>query len=310
MSVTTSPPLKQNTASDFWLLKFAASTVASLTLILVLLGFGVSLAIESKLALPHSSLYESSIELLDLGSVAVIEILPKLSENLGKAGTYFEMIASVWRSLWSVILLYVIIVALVFYLRYVKKIDIKTRTDKAKNFLSESGKHGFLARAGLFLLFLLASTLSPLFMYFGLVFVMVLLAIVPMMGWFAGMAYIDEVAINDSVCTPLPSVSYYKAQKAQRDAKKPADSEIRPNTVQCVKIVKDDAEIATGRLVLSTSKTVVLYLPDGVARRIPISDAVIEVVDKLPSNDEQASNPKKSKTKPLIKQNKRSVSLS
>lgn len=290
MNDTTSPALKQSIESDFWLLKFAASAVASLSLILILLGFGVSLAIESKLALPHSSLYESSVELLDLGSVAVIEILPKLFENLGKAGTYFEIIASVWQSLWGVIFLYVIIVALVFYLKYVKQIDIKARKEKAKAFLSESGKHGFLARAGLFLLFLLASTLSPMFVYFGLAFAMALLAIVPTMGWFAGMAYIDEVAINDRACTPLPSVRYYQTQKAQLDTKKPGDSKSLPQTVQCVKVVKDDAEIATGRLVLSTSKTVVLYLPDGVARRVPISDAVIEVVDKLPSSNAQGSN--------------------
>lgn len=224
----------------------------------------------------------------------MIEILPKLFENLGKARTYSEIIASVWQSLWGVIFLYVIIVALVFYFKYVKQIDIKARKEKAKAFLSESGKHSFLARACLFLLFLLASTLSPMFVYFGLAFAMALLAIVPSMGWFAGMAYIDEVAINDRACTPLPSVRYYQAQKAQLDTKKPGDVKSLAQTVQCVKVVKDDAEIASGRLVLSTSKTVVLYLPDGVARRVPISDAVIEVVDKLPSNNEQGSNPAKS----------------
>lgn len=291
-------PGKQNTESEFWLLKFTASTVASLTLILILLGFGVSLAIESKLALPHSSLYESSVELLDLGSVAVIEILPKLFENFGKIETYFEMIAGAWHSLWVVILLYAIVVALVFTLKYVIKVDFKAHQEKAKAFLAKGGKHGFLARAGLFMLFLLASLLMPIPIYFGLAFAMVLLALVPMIGWFAGMAYIDEVAINDRVCSPLPSVQYYQAQKIAQNTKKPAESKKQPETAQCVKILKDGDEVASGRLVLSTSKVIVLYLPDGIARRVPIGESVIEVIDKLPTKDTQEPAPAKPQSDP------------
>lgn len=286
-SDTNRQPGKQTAKSDFGLLKFAASTVASLTLILVLLGFGVSLAVESKLALPHSSLYESSVELLDLGSVAVIEILPKLFENLGKTGTYFEMITSAWHSLWGVIFLYAIVVAVVFYLKFVRKIEIKAHQEKAKKFLAEGGKHGFLVRAGMFLFFLLASLISPIFVYYGLAFAMILLAFVPMIGWFSGMAYIDEIAINDRMCAPLPSVQYYQAQKIAQNAKKTAEPKTQPETVQCVKVLKDGDEVASGRLVLSTPKAVVLYLPDGTARRVPISDAVIEVVDALPLQSRQ-----------------------
>lgn len=290
---TSSQLGKQTAENDFGLLKFAASTVASLTLILILLGFGVSLAVESKLALPHSSLYESSVELLDLGSVAVIQILPKLFENLGKIGTYFEMITSAWHSLWGAILLSAIIIALVFTLKYVIKVNIKAHQEKAKALLAEGGKHGFLARSGLFLLLLCASLLSPIFLYFGLAFAMVLLAFVPMIGWFAGMAYIDEVAINDRVCSPLPSVQYYQARKAEQIAKKLAEPKEQPRTVQCIKVLKDDDEVASGRLVISTSKAMVLYLPDGSARRVPIGDSVIEVIDKLPTKDTQTSSPAK-----------------
>lgn len=284
MSETTSPSSKQSSETDLGLLKLGATTVASLTLILVLLGFGVSLAIESKLSLPHASLYESSGELLDLGSVAVLEILPKIFENLGKATTYFEMIAGVWPSFLIFISAYIVIVALVFYLKYVKKIDIKARKDKVTELLGDNDKRGFLARAGLFLLFVLASMLLPIFLYFGLAIAMILLAIVPMVGWFAGMAYIDEVAINDRNCAPLPSVQYYQDKKKQLETKKPnepKDPKDLVKTVQCVKLIKDDAVIATGRLVLSTSKAAILYLPNGLARRIPITDTVIEVVDKL-----------------------------
>ena len=274
---------KQNSESDFDLLKISASIVASLTVILVLLGFGVSLAVESKLALPHSSLYESTVELLDLGSVAVIEILPKLFKQVGEVATYLKIIADIWKSLWIFLTIYVVGVPLVFYLKYVKKLDLKAGKRKAKAILAQGDAKGFWVKAGLVLMLLVASTLLPIVAYIGLLLGLVLLSLVPLIGWVAGLAYIDEAAINDHACAPLPSVL-----KVQQDAKKPPNSEKQPQLIQCVKVSKDGDEVATGRLVLSTSTMVVLYLPDGVARRVPISDAMIEVVDNLPTNDSHA----------------------
>ena len=285
-------PQKQSSESDFGLLKVLASIVGLLTLILVLLGFGVSQAVESKLALPHSSLYESSVELLDLGSVAVVEILPKLFNQIGKVATYLKMVANIWKSLWIFLAIYVVGVPLVFYLKYVKKFDLKTAKNKAKAVLAQGDAKGFWVKASLVLMLLVASTLLPIVAYFGVLVGLVLLSSVPLIGWVAGQAFIEEAAINDRACAPLPSVQYYEAQKAQQDVKTPHDSKNQPQTVQCVKVMKDGEEVATGRLVLSTSNMVILYLPDGVARRVPISDSVIEVVDRLPTKDSHAPSPK------------------
>lgn len=268
--------------SDLGVLKFVASTVASLTMILVLLGFGVSLAVESKLALPHSSLYESSIELLDLGSVAVISILPKLFNQLGELATYLRMIADVWRTLWVFLAIYAVGVPLMFYLKYVKKIDFKAKKDQIKGQLAASDAKSFWVKACLAFALLLASSLLPIVVYFGLVVSLALLSMVPMIGWVAGLAYIDQAAIHNHTCSPLPSVQYYEAQKAKHPVKRPDAQTTQPDTVQCVQILKDGTPVASGRLVLSTAKAVVLYLPNGIARRIPISDSVIEVIDKLP----------------------------
>lgn len=298
---TPSTPQKQSSESDLGLLKVSASIVGLLTLILVLLGFGVSLAVESKLALPHSSLYESSVELLDLGSVAVVEILPKLFDQIGKVATYLKMVADIWKSFSIFLVIYVIGVPLVFYLKYVKKFDFKTGKDKAKAILAQGDAKGFWVKAGLVLMLLVASTLLPIFAYFGVIAGLVFLSFVPLIGWVVGQAYIDEAVINDRSCAPLPSVQYYQTQKVQQDAKKPGDSKNQPQLVQCVKVLKDGEEVATGRLVLSTSRMVVLYLPDGVARRVPISDSVIEVVDKLSTKYSQASSPGKSHDKTTVK---------
>lgn len=272
---------KQTAESDFGLIKLAASTVASLTLILILLGFGVSLAVESKLAVPHSSLYESSVDLLDLGSVAVIQILPKLFENLGTVGTYRKLIASTLDSIGVAFFLSAIILAIIFYLKFERNIDIKVHHEKLKEVVADGGKHGFLIKSGLFLLFLLASSLSPIIIYFCLAFVMVIVAWLPMLGWLAGMAFIGEIIMNDRICSPLPSVEYYQAQKT----KTLAEPKEQNKTTQCIKVLKDGHEIASGHLVISTSKAVVLYLPDGSAQRIPLGDSVIQVIDKLPIKD-------------------------
>ena len=278
-------PGQQTVESDFGGLKFGASVVASLTLILILLGFGVSLAVESKLALPHSSLYESSVELLDLGSVAVVAMLPKLFSQIGEVATYLRMIADVWKTLWVLVAIYVVGVPFVFYLKYIKKVDLKASKEKIKTRLAESDAKGFLVKAGLVLIMLMGSTLLPIIGYFGLLLCLALLSMVPMIGWVAGLAYVDQVAIHDHACSPLPSVQYFERQGADTNDKKPAEQIKQPETVQCVKVLKDGSEVASGRLVLSTSKAVVLYTPDGIARRVPISDAVIEVVDKLPTKN-------------------------
>lgn len=126
------------------------------------------------------------------------------------------------------------------------------------------------------------SLVSPVFLYFALIFCLVGLCIVPVIGMVAGMAYIDEVALSNRPCAPLPSIEFHQKRKAAQEAQKSGSSQKEPDYAQCLKVLKDGNEIA-GRLVLSTSKAVVLYLPNGESKRVPTSDAVIEVVDRLPT---------------------------
>lgn len=85
-TISEAPEKIAPSKGEFGFLKLSTVVVATTTLVLILLGFGVSLAVESKLLIPHSSLYESSTELLDLGSLAIIEILPKMTENMDHVG--------------------------------------------------------------------------------------------------------------------------------------------------------------------------------------------------------------------------------
>jgi hypothetical protein len=59
-------PVSAKPVSSTTVLAWFASVVAAITTLLLLVGCGVALAAESALALPHSALFQSPQELLDL----------------------------------------------------------------------------------------------------------------------------------------------------------------------------------------------------------------------------------------------------
>lgn len=267
----------------FDILKATASVVASLTLILILLGFGFSLSIESRMALPHASLYESSTELLDLGSMAVVTLFGKLSERMAMLSTYLDLAGRAWHSLWPALLIVLICYPVFIYFKGFNKAGESKLS--VKSALTAKGWRGHAYRAlalAITSLFMLA---SPILIYFGLILAMVMLAIVPIIGMAAGGAFLDEMAFKNMTCAPLPSVAAYAAQKTKPAGGSASD----PGWGQCVRIAKDDGEGVSGFLIVSTSKMAVLYLPNGVARRVPLADSTVEVIDKLPDVSNKAT---------------------
>lgn len=286
---------KQNSESNassskLGVLGVSAAIVATVTLTLVLLGFGFSLAIESRLALPHASLYESSVELIDLGSIAALAIFGKLSKQLTLLSTYGQLIAQTWQSFWVPFAVLIMLVPFFVNPKIIEK--TKTNTLSAKQWLLDSGRKGVFARGVALLLFGLTLLFSPIIFYLGLVVVMIVLSIVPIIGWSAGLYLINEVAFNNNQCAPLPSVKHYRLQKSGE-----AKNNAGINYTQCVRVLNDNNEIGRGFLLLSTSKAVVLYHPDGLASRVPITEAIIEVTDTL-----SVSSHKKDSSKPTLEE--------
>lgn len=280
--------------SRLGVLGVSAAIVATVTITLILLGFGFSLAIESRLALPHASLYESSVELIDLGSIAALAIFGKLSKQLTLLSTYMQLITQTWQSFWAPFTFLLLFVLFFATPKVVEK--IKNNALLAKRWLWDSGVKGIFARVVAMLILGLTVLLSPVVFYLGLVVVMVMLSIVPIIGWSAGLHFITEVAFNNNQCAPLPSVNLYHLQKSGE-----AKNNAGKNFTQCVRVVKENTEIGRGFLLLSTSKAVVLYHPDGLASRVPITEAIIEVTDTLsdlshktdvikPPSDEHSAN--------------------
>lgn len=63
---------------------------------LYLLGYGVALSAEDNFGVPSSSLFGSSIELLELSAWAVMQLIIKVSEAIELMGGYKDLFLSAW----------------------------------------------------------------------------------------------------------------------------------------------------------------------------------------------------------------------
>src|ERR1035437_6544388 len=72
-------------------LAIAAAVASFTTATLVLLGYGVSLAAETLFGIPHAAVFDSTFELMDLASVAILELIPALTDSLGQLAFYTSL---------------------------------------------------------------------------------------------------------------------------------------------------------------------------------------------------------------------------
>lgn len=268
-------------SSDEWnVAKIATALFASLTIVSVLLGYGVSIALESTLNLPHSSIFDSSFDLLDLSSVAIIQILPKMVEGLGKWSTYADIFSRAWPSLLAIFLISLPVLIIGYFVKFFYKThkpEVESKT--------ENERLSYLKKSIALIALIFASPLISIFSVFVVLSVMVLFSMVPMIGMYAGTAYINEVAIKPTSCAPLPSSKYLNTEEtvASKAGEKQNKASV-DGLAQCVRVIKDKEEIASGRLVFSTSKSLIIYHPGGIAQRVPLGDAIIQTIDKLPTD--------------------------
>ena len=106
---TTPPETKQTAARPP---RSGASVLAKFALVLpiiyialCLIGFGVSLAMESHLGIPHSSLYKGQIDLLDLSSIGMLYLLPLITKiavdiNNNPLTFFGHLFSQQWLSNW------------------------------------------------------------------------------------------------------------------------------------------------------------------------------------------------------------------
>jgi len=264
-------PRKSDSEISAWdAAKFAATAVTATSLVLILLGYGVSLALETMFGIPHATLFESSFELIDLASVAVMQSLPAIVEALGKWSTYVDVFKRAISTLGVLFVAWLLFAVLLWWKRS-RHVEKPSATDE-----QPQGKTSFVRQQLLaFALILIA----PLFSVAGVVFVagfMAIISIIPAIGLTAATAYINDTVINPEHCNPLVSLE-------QRRKAEPPKSERGKFNAQCVRITKDGDPVASGRVVFATSKAIILYRPDGGVSRASLGDSVIEVLSELPT---------------------------
>lgn len=268
------PEMSHKTESenvDWDLAKIAAAGAGALTTItgiLALLGYGVSLALETMFGIPHATIFESSFELLDLASVAVMQSLPAIVDALGKWTTYEEVYKRALPTLSIVLVTWLIFAGLLWWKKTKK--DTKPKADRAK----PRRRRVVIYQQ---LLALLLIVLSPLVSIAGVVLVAALLAIlsiVPIIGLVAATSYLNDTVIQPKHCNPLISLE----ERRKPQVKKAEKGEYG---AQCISITKDGKPVASGRIVFATSKAIILYSLNGSVRRASLGDSVIEVVADL-----------------------------
>ncbi|SCC93140.1 putative Cation transport ATPase [Thiomonas sp. X19] len=109
MPTPSSSDAKQTTArpprSETSVLAKFALVLPIIYIALCLIGFGVSLAVESHLGIPHSSLYKGQIDLIDLSSIGMfylLSLIGKIAFNLNNhLFTFFGyLLFQPWHSNW------------------------------------------------------------------------------------------------------------------------------------------------------------------------------------------------------------------
>lgn len=270
----SAPPKKSKTnwlAIAAWLVSFVTAT-------LVLLGYGVSLAAETLFGIPHAAVFDSTFELMDLASVAILEIFPTLSDSLSQWAFYVRFYKELGLMIGSFAAVWIVVAVVGWFWQPQRSNGPKPVKIKKPERLywGRTAKQYWLGQV----LIVVSIAISPLFSLLGVIAIVVILtvlALVPIIGMSAGTAHINKWVIAPEHCMPTVSLE----SRRQRLGVKRDPSEKTTHVVQCVAVKKDGDVVALGRVVFYTSKAVVLMEDNGRAQRVPTTDAIVEAVSDI-----------------------------
>lgn len=266
------------------------ATFSVIGILLYLIGYGVALSAEDTFRTPYSSLFSSSLELVELSVWAIVIFIDK-TISLFKPGDLFVIaLYKTWSMPAIMIFLWGIVVVCIkvarMNLRPVAK--IKTMTKRRWRQFYASYHWVILLIKGIVPItgaWILGCAVLAFFTTVIIILCFFLMSI-PTAGLNAGSKYLYDYVVNPKSCAPVSNrVERIKAWEAKQknSGKSKTPSEIYAT---CLRIRSnkspDPKEYGSGRLVFSTSSAVILFDPNtGAAWRVSTKDAVIEVIDKL-----------------------------
>jgi hypothetical protein len=264
---------------DRQMAKWAAgltSLVAAGGLLLALLGYGMTLAAEAELGIPHAALFDSAFELVVLGNVAATQFVSGSVRALGNLEFYVDL----YRESWPAVL-GLAVACLAIYLIWAWNSPSAVRTEPA----SVAPKPG-RGKRRLWHLFagLLSIALFPLTLVVVVVVIagaLSLMEVVPVLGFAAGTSYLKEWVLEPERC-----LWHINAEDRLKSLANRQRGKNKTKVALCVAVTKDGDTVASGRVVLMTSKAVVLFDPKtGAAQKVPVADATVKVIPRLQGED-------------------------
>lgn len=255
---------EQGQSSDWsWVPKALALLSGTSVTLLLLLGYGVALAVESRLGVARSSLYEGVTDLLELSSIAIMMGLSSMSHSLG------ELFTLVYRQqgwfIGAMLMAWPLLIAGRWLVALGRAGGVAQRWPRVGRLLS-------CVKCLVFgwpqLWFPLAIVVSPAFAALAVAACMVVVSLpvfAVVIGMGAGHSYLTQYVLEPTACAsstvrtwPVSPPAAEKALKRKSDA-----------SVGATCLVIEDQQgkvLARGRLAVSTTKALVIVPKDGAAR--------------------------------------------
>ncbi|MGX9773071.1 hypothetical protein ACWYXN_06100 [Janthinobacterium aestuarii] len=240
------------------------------------IGFGVSMAVNDVLSLPHETLFSSTLDLIQLSIWGISQFINGLVGIKSIWPAYVDFIINMASPAWFLFLCvttYVIfgkrITPIINWVRkYASRIKEKTIIPKKE----DSKKTLILKCAGFASIWTIGVSILFFAFFFVTIIVSGVLIFTTTAGLQAGYLHIQQYVIAPQSCRPLRT----------REERLKKRTGAAPSYADCVAVSSDRRNLGRGRLVFATATSVVLFDPkSGTTWRIPTKDAVVETVDTL-----------------------------
>ncbi|MGC3982066.1 MAG: hypothetical protein QM808_12465 [Steroidobacteraceae bacterium] len=268
-------------------LLIGVSTLISLGLALI--GLGVALSAEIQFGIPHTTIFGSSFELLQLAVWGVANLFSGVGELLKNPLDYVRIGFS---SMWMIAAVTVLLAVIATVARFVGLARIRAIRRKryaACIFRKPSMKRDSYpivwARIGLIgVLAAVVSFISPILVAAVIIVFCVALALVPVLSIATGEVHIKKYVVGPDICFPAQNrAERMKEWNSPKTKSGSTASSKKIPVATCVSILDGEVVLFSGRVVWATTDSILLFEPDsGEVRRMSLKDRDVKLIDALP----------------------------
>lgn len=271
-----------NAQEDPWLwVKLCTATFSGASVSLLLLGYGVAIAVEDRFGIARASLYSGASDLLELSSIAV-EMLLRNVATLWDQFLWNVLYESLPTVGWMLLIWAILLGALWFSQR--RRGRCMLLSDGFSRLRDKVTAWPLYFKKCLLLgALIVTSPLMAWLLFLGVLVMLFVPLLLVAMGMAAGQAYIERDVLRPEQCASIRSVEFAGGGYRSSNGGQTSVS------AHCLGLEDEQGkELARGRLVLASPKAVVLVLADKQVKRFDLGQKVVKQVDTLTrSNPDQ-----------------------